>query len=106
MADKQQVVGVKLHVAAVSAIGEPLWETWDPIGVNHAPAARNEYDGYAAGALRQILRGETDERIAEHLLEQETSSMGLQGSPQAHRMEVARQIRSALASLGIIPPDE
>ena len=33
-----------------------LMERWDPIGVNDAPEAASEYDGYRAAVI-QLLRG-------------------------------------------------
>lgn len=44
-----------------------LMEEWDPIGVEDARGAADEYDGYR-GAIVQLLRGGASaDRIAEHL---------------------------------------
>jgi hypothetical protein len=58
-------------------------EEWDPIGVDDMPEAADEYDGYI-GSIYALLRDSaSDERIAQHLSEIETKTMGL--SPVDHK---------------------
>ena len=54
-----------------------LMESWDPIGVNDFPEAADEYDGYIGGIYALLRDGASDERIAQHLAEIETETMGL-----------------------------
>jgi len=54
-----------------------LMEEWDPIGVNDVPEAADEYDGYIGGIYALLRDGASDERIAQHLSEIETKTMGL-----------------------------
>jgi hypothetical protein len=54
-----------------------LMEEWDPIGVDDVPEAADEYDGYIGGIYALLRDGASDERIAEHLSEIETKTMGL-----------------------------
>ena len=85
----------------VAAVNRVLFERWDPMGVRaedpHWPA--DEYEGYAAGVLGLFRHGASDDVVAEHLAAIETEWMGLSPSPLAHRLEVARAIRAALATL-------
>ena len=52
-------------------------EDWDPIGVSDVPEASDEYDGYVGGMYALLRDGASDERIAQHLSEIETRTMGL-----------------------------
>jgi hypothetical protein len=54
-----------------------LMAEWDPIGVNDVPEAADEYDGYIGGIYALLRDGASDERIAQHLSEIETKTMGL-----------------------------
>jgi hypothetical protein len=54
-----------------------LMEEWDPIGVHDVPEAADEYDGYIGGIYSLLRDGASDERIAQHLSEIETKTMGL-----------------------------
>ena len=54
-----------------------LMEDWDPIGVSDVPEAADEYDGYIGGLYALLRDGASDERIAQHLSEIETKTMGL-----------------------------
>jgi hypothetical protein len=35
-----------------AGVSELFWTEWDPIGMNNAPQARDEYDAYADQVLR------------------------------------------------------
>ena len=72
-------------------IDEILWNVWDPIGVNNADAARDEYHGYISGIFRLLEDGAAEEQIAKHLHQIETESMGLT-SDEFHCREVAKQL--------------
>jgi hypothetical protein len=75
-------------------IGRILLEQWDPIGVRDEPAARDEYDGYVYGVFRLLLDRAPDEAIAAHLLGVERDRMGLDGTPETHRLAVAGALRA------------
>ena len=60
-------------------IDEMLWNSWDPIGVNDAEAARDEYQGYIGGVFRLLEDGAAEQQIAKHLNQIETDNMGLTG---------------------------
>ena len=81
-------------------IGRVLLEQWDPIGVRDEPAARDEYDGYVYGVFRLLLEGASEQAIAAHLLIAERDAMGLDGTPETHRLAVAVALRALP-----IPPD-
>ena len=81
-------------------IGRVLREQWDPIGVGDQPAAADEYDGYVYGVFRLLLDGASEHAIARHLLIAERDAMGLNGTPEAHRLAVAGALRSLP-----VPPD-
>jgi hypothetical protein len=51
-------------IAEVDAV---LWEVWDPIGVNDAPEARDEYTSYAPGVAQLLRSGASDAVIERHL---------------------------------------
>ena len=75
-------------------IGRVLLDGWDPIGVRHAPEAADEYDAYVPGVFRLLLDGAGEEAIAAHLLSIERERMGLDGTPEPHRLAVARALRA------------
>lgn len=72
-------------------IDQILWNSWDPIGVNDAEAAHDEYYGYIGGVFRLLEDGASEERIAEHLHHIETEQMGLRGD-LGHCKEVVRKL--------------
>jgi len=64
-------------------IDEILHYVWDPIGVSPSPAARDEYRSYA-GKIEELLRGGADlNKIQNHLLTLESSSMGIESCSTA-----------------------
>ena len=68
---------------------EVLYYIWDPIGVNDAPEARDEYDSYIPKIVDAILNGKDIEAISKMLFDIETKSMELPGNPIKCR-EVSR----------------
>jgi hypothetical protein len=54
-----------------------LWEVWDPIGVNHAPEARDEYTSYAPEVAQMLRSGASDVEIERHLAEIILGQMGM-----------------------------
>ncbi len=64
---------------------------WDPIGVGDM--VDDEYDSYI-GAIYVLMRDGADDRtISEHLLELETTSMGLHGTSTERRQQVVSALR-------------
>ena len=61
-------------------IDEILWTDWNPIGVNGASEARDEYQSYIGGVFRLLEEHRNEEELASHLHEIETESMGLSGN--------------------------
>ena len=56
-----------------------LLTTWDPIDVRDVQQARDEYDAYITPIARMVAAGASISRLQQHLLEIETSAMGLNG---------------------------
>ncbi|MBN8531430.1 MAG: hypothetical protein J0L97_06170 [Alphaproteobacteria bacterium] len=70
MIDKQK------HRALRTEIDRLLWEEWDPIGVNDAPEARDEYRSYAGGVCTMLWDGKTRDDILAYLHWAESDHMG------------------------------
>jgi hypothetical protein len=81
----------------LAAVDEVLWRVWDPIGVNDAHEARDEYSGYAAGVLGLLLRGVDDGEIVRHLRTIETERMGLPASRAGRHQAVVAALRAQAA---------
>lgn len=63
--------------ALIDRIDAVLWEVWDPIGVNHAPEARDEYTGYAPDIAQMLRSGASDAEIERHLASIILENMGM-----------------------------
>lgn len=76
--------------ALIAAVDAVLWTVWDPIGVNDAEEAQDEYSSYAPGIVRLLDSGASDHRIERHLNELVRVSMGMQPiDPERTRRTVA-----------------
>jgi hypothetical protein len=42
-------------------------ETWDPIGVSHAPEAADEYDSYLGPIAQRLREGASPDDVADYL---------------------------------------
>ena len=73
------------------AIDAILWSDWDPIGVNDAPEARDEYSSYIGGAFHFLEDCASEEQIGGHLHRIETERMGLSGNLD-HCRQVAKKL--------------
>lgn len=73
------------------AIDKILWENWDPIGVNDNEECRDEYQSYTPHIFSLVIRNADAFKIAKHLYQLETQSMGMLGS-QRHCQEIAQKI--------------
>jgi hypothetical protein len=69
--DKQQ------SRALIAQVDSVLWEVWDPIGVNDAPEARNEYTSYAPDVAQLLRSGASDAEIERHLATIILENMGM-----------------------------
>lgn len=69
-------------------IDEVLHYVWDPIGIATAPEARDEYYSYLPQIFSLLKAKASAERIATHLTEIATNSMGLSEN-RAHDLAVA-----------------
>jgi hypothetical protein len=63
-------------------IDEILWKEWDPIGVNDNEKIRDEYQGYTPHIFSLKINGVDEIKIARHLFELETVSMGMTGNKE------------------------
>jgi hypothetical protein len=79
---------------AFKAIHDVLIREWDPIGVGYEPNAQDEYDSYIPTIYRLISEGADDMKIAEHLEQIETDSIGL--SFTGDRVQIARRLREVV----------
>jgi hypothetical protein len=55
-----------------------LLSEWDPISVGDEPAAKDEYDAYAAIVVDMIDAGRSEADIADYLVSIEADAMGLE----------------------------
>jgi hypothetical protein len=60
-----------------AAVREILLREWDPIGVENAPLAQDEYDSYIPVICRMIIEKRGISELADHLSELTTVNMGL-----------------------------
>lgn len=79
------------------------WGKWDSIGVggpDHGWPA-DEYDAYLLQAAGRIWNGQSDEDVADYLVDIETINMGLDAAPGIHAraLEVAKAMREYVESL-------
>lgn len=81
-------------------IGRILWDVWDPIGVNHFPEARDEYDSYVNELYMSLVGGASDDDLAIRLFEIASKTMGLSGAT----IEAMRPTVAALRAIS--PPKE
>ena len=71
-----------------------LMAEWDPIGVDGIPEAADEYDSYIGGIYVLLRDGASDEKIAGHLAEIETKTMGRSATTTAGYVMLIRTLRS------------
>jgi hypothetical protein len=70
-------------------VHELFWREWDPIGVNHAPEAIDEYDRYADQAYVMLMsEGRSANEIAEYLYYISSEYMGLNESQRLKDLAV------------------
>lgn len=87
----------------LSRLREIGWSKWDPIGVggpDHGWPA-DEYDNYLLNAAGQLWHYETDETVANYLVNVETEHMGLNAVLGLHApaLDVAKAIRAYVDTL-------
>ncbi|KJK22588.1 hypothetical protein UB46_20940 [Burkholderiaceae bacterium 16] len=58
-------------------VDEVLFYVWDPIGVAHSPAARDEYQGYLPKVFAMLQKGADASSVAAYLDAVATERMGL-----------------------------
>ena len=81
-------------IPLLSALQRVLLKEWDPIGVQDAPEAADEYDSYAFEIFTMLHAATppTAEEIAAYLTLMETEHMGLDSRP-AHNRRIAAMIQ-------------
>tara|TARA_R110002072_G_scaffold266301_1_gene425152 strand:+ start:5080 stop:5358 length:279 start_codon:yes stop_codon:yes gene_type:complete len=62
-------------------VDEVLFYNWDPIGINHYPAVRDEYQSYVPSILYGLRSGDQDLLIS-LLQEIQVGYMGLKADPE------------------------
>jgi hypothetical protein len=74
-------------IPLLSTLQRILLEEWDPIGVQDAPGAADEYDSYAFEIYTMLHSAAppTAERIAAYLTLIEAEHMGLDARPERNR---------------------
>jgi hypothetical protein len=80
---------------AFQAIHHVLIYEWDPIGVSDEPMAQDEYDSYIPTIFRLLTEGADDYKMAQHLEQIETVSMGLSSGGE-HNRTIAKRLREAV----------
>jgi hypothetical protein len=74
------------------AIDDILWNDWDPIGINHAIEARDEYSSYVSMIYNLKKSGADVDTIAHQLHSIVTKNIGLFSNID-HCIEVAKKIK-------------
>jgi hypothetical protein len=62
-----------------------LMTCWDPIGVNDAPEAQSEYDGYLGPLMEMLSKGADAQKVARYLANIQTEDMDLPATPEELR---------------------
>lgn len=78
-----------------AAIGRVLLTRRDPIGVADVPEASDEYDAYVGPVYHLLAAGASDEAIARHLIQVETTELGFEDSDWRLLVPVAHELRNA-----------
>ena len=89
----------------LSEIQRVLWEQWDPIGVNDEPRAFGEYNRYADSIYELLIRGASDDEIAQQLHTYETVNMELGQRTRERRNEQRLAVVKELRAVDLNPPD-
>ena len=75
-----------------------LLKEWDPIGVQDIEEAEDEYDAYADGVWRMLLRGMATEDIAAYLHQTATDYMGLRNFRYDRSAAIAVRLKQLAAA--------
>ena len=86
MTDKNQFRRIQDEIRSV------LLQTWDPIGIQNEPNAKDEYDGYVEGIYRLLSKGASDDELATHLWLIVTDRMGFSADKLAQE-ETVKELR-------------
>ncbi len=91
MSNNKQKMGK--YKALAAAVHEIFIRDWDPIGVGDHPQAQDEYDSYIPVVVKMLLEDADAYRIAKHLTQLETVSMGLScQDSDKHNRQVAEKL--------------
>jgi hypothetical protein len=74
-----------------SVVREVLLRDWDPIGVQELGLPEDEYDAYVGKVYVMLMDEESEETIAEYLLDIATCQMGLSDFDLSERSKRAAQ---------------
>ena len=86
------------YKVSAAAVHEGLLRDGDPIEVRDCPAAEAEYDSYVPVVVRLLLEQANIDRIAEHLTQLETVTIGLSRSDREDRnRRVAKRLLQLVA---------
>jgi hypothetical protein len=83
-----------------------LMERWDPIGVNAAPGAWDEYDGYRGDVMELLRSGASAEEISDYLgrIERENMGLGHGHAPTTVGDDIVRWYAESVARWEASPP--
>lgn len=74
-------------------------DEWDPIGVAHDLAGRNEYDAYLPNLCGMMIRGASEEEVFTYMWNLESERLGISGSRERTR-ECAKRLRHLFMTVG------
>ncbi len=70
-----------------------LLDTWDPIGIQDAPNAQDEYDGYIGKLYGLLAAGAPDSELVDYLFWAAHEQMGLDSSTREDMLPTVAELR-------------
>ena len=71
-------------------------DDWDPIGINRAPGALDEYNGYIDGVYQFLKSESSEQEIYDYLYEIESTHMGLSSAGTTTKTAVEKLVKIKL----------
>lgn len=63
--------------STLERLKDPLWEEWDPIGVNETDCPRDEYDSYALKIQSMLMSNSSRDEVLSYLVWLRTEYIGI-----------------------------
>ena len=82
-----------------AAVKEFLYREWDPIGVNANELCHDEYDSYAPTICRMLQQGVDEFRLAQHLRQLQSVSMGMSVIDEELHQRIARRLIALMGKM-------